>query len=166
MKEIQVDVSTYCRRGPLCLTDVPIVLYSISETLSSFSFGWWGSSSLFEAWGKSSIWVAIIILHRKNKKISQFQYKPKLTPSVNVCKLRALKCMFIALLRRTVSLERRTKWEKRKRKNFGLLSSQVKNIKKRKWHNSTAKKRMRKMEHFFFQVNSNVNLDSIRTCRT
>lgn len=88
------------------------MLHSISETLSSFSFGWWGCSSRFAAWGNSSI----IFLHRlKKKKKSQLQYKSKWTPSARFRKLWELHCRAIVLLQRNVSLERRAKWEKWKR---------------------------------------------------
>lgn len=114
----------------------------------SLCFGWWACSSRFAAWGKSSTCVAIIISQRK----SQFQYELKSTYLVNVCELRALYCMFIALLQRNVSLERRKKMGKKKKRNyFGLLSSQVKNNENRKLQKRTRKsetvKRKKKLRH-------------------
>lgn len=42
--------------------------YQLCFTKSSVSFGLWGCSSRFEAWGKSSICFAIIVLHDKANK--------------------------------------------------------------------------------------------------
>ena len=160
-----------------------LLCFTQSARNTSFGFGWWGCSSLFAAWGKSSICVAKIILKKKknhgkkinsstaqkkeNKRKSQFQYKQKLTPWVNVCKLRAIYCMFIALLQRNVSLERWKKMEKLKKQNnnFGLLSSQVKNIKKRKWHKKWLKKGWGRWSLSVFRK-SKVNFNSVKTCET
>lgn len=66
-------------------------------------------------------------------------------------KLRALYCMFIALLQRNVSSERRTKWEKKERI---LVFGPVK-WKTARTGNDT--KRMRKPEPSSVQYNQKVN---------